>query len=369
MPRQFPCPGAVVVIPVFSLAVFAAVTLWGTAALGAPPPLALTNSDGRELRLSAPPERIVVAGRGSFMIVHAAALFPEAKERLRAAAGGRQLRGENFDFLVQAGRVAPDLSLLGAEVGPEQLAPLRPDLVLLKSVSVRLGDALAKVSIPTFYFDLETPEQYEHELLTLGKIFAASPRAEELVGYYRERRARVAGRLADLPPAKRPRVLLIQASPKGGTLSFSVPAADWLQTRLVEMAGGVPVWQDAIKGSGWTVVSLEQAAVWNPEVILVVDYGEGGTEMASLIRADRTWQKLDAVKQGKVWTFPRDLVTWDQPDPRWGLGLMWAAKRLHPDRFADLDLWSEVVAFYRWYGLTESEAAEQIKPHLRGDWQ
>lgn len=341
----------------------------GITATAQPPPLTLTNSDGRELQLKAPPARIAVAGRASFMIVHAAALFPEAKDRLRAAAGGRQLRGENFDFLVQAGRVSPDLVMLGAEVGPEQLAPLRPDLVLLKSVSVRLGDALAKVSTPALYFDLETPEQYERELLTLGTLFGNTPRAEELVGYYRERRTRVAARLADLPTGKRPRVLLIQASARGGTLSFSVPAADWIQTRLVEMAGGVPVWREAIKGSGWTVVSLEQAAVWNPDVLLVVDYGEGNAEMTSLIRADRAWQKLDAVKHGKVWTFPRELVTWDQPDPRWALGLMWTAKRLHPDRFAELDLWSEVVAFYRWYGLTEDEVTERIKPRLRGDWR
>lgn len=332
-------------------------------------PLTLTNSDGRELRLNEPPARLVVAGRGSFMIVHAAALFPGAKERLIAAGGGRQLRGENFDFLVKAGRVPADLVLLGAEVGPEQLAPLRPDLVLLKSVSVRLGDALEKVRIPTFHFDLETPEQYERELLALGDIFGEAQRATNLAAYYRERRARVAARLTGVPPEKRPRVLLIQGSTRGGALSFSVPAADWIQTRLVELAGGVPVWRDAPTRSGWTVVSLEQAALWNPDVILVVDYGEGSPEMASLIRADRNWQKLAAVRNGKVWTFPRDLVTWDQPDPRWGLGLMWTAKRLHPERFAELDLWAELVAFYQWYGLTESDVAAQIKPRLRGDWQ
>ncbi len=346
-----------------------AIIFCGITATAQPPPLTLTNNDGRELRLPVPPSRIAVAGRASFVIVHTAALFPEARDRLVAAVGSRQLRDEHLRFLEAAGRLPPSLVILDGEVGPEQLAPLRPDLVLLKSVSVRLGDALAKVSIPALYFDLETPEQYERELLTLGKLFGNTPRAEALAGYYRERRTRVAARLADLPAGKRPRVLLLQASTRGGTLSFSVPAADWIQTRLVEMAGGVPVWREAIKGSGWTVVSLEQAAVWNPNVVLVVDYGEGNTEMASLIRADRTWQKLDAVKNGKVWTFPRDLVTWDQPDPRWALGLMWTAKRLHPERFAELDLWTEVMAFYQWYGLTESEITEQIKPRLRGDWR
>lgn len=350
-------------------AVMVAITFWGIAAAAQPARLTLTNSDGRELSLNGPPTRLAVAGRGSFMIVHAAALFPAAKERLQAAAGGRQLQGENFDFLVKAGRVSTNLVRLGPEVGPEQLAPLRPDLVLLKSASVRLGDALAKVRIPTFSFDLESPEQYEQELLTLGKIFDDAQRAGELAAYYRERRTRITDRLADLPPEKRQRVLLIQASARGGSLSFSVPAADWIQTRLVELAGGLPVWRNAPTRSGWTVVSLEQAAVWNPEILLVVDYGEGSPEMASLIRADRTWQKLEAVKHGKVWTFPRDLVTWDQPDPRWVLGLEWTAQRLHPERFAELDLWAEVVAFYRWYGLTENEVIEQIKPRLRGDWK
>lgn len=352
--------------PRVAVAVF---LIGATLAVAETSPLTLTNCDGRELRLPEPPARLAVAGRASFMIVHAAALFPEARDRLRAAAGGRQLRGANFDFLVRAGRVAPDLEILGAEVGPEQLASRHPDLVLLKSVSARLGDALAKVGIPTFSFDLETPEQYERELVTLGRLLGNPSRAEELVRYYRECRARVAEALAAPPAASRPRVLLVQASARGGARSFSVPPADWMQTRLVELAGGVPVWRAAGQGAGWTVVSLEQAAVWNPDVVLVVDYGEGDTEMASLLRADPVWRKLAAVSNGRVWTFPRDLVTWDQPDPRWGLGLMWIAKRLHADRFAGLDLWAETIAFYRWYGLTETEVAAQIKPRLRGDWR
>ncbi|MBK9140793.1 MAG: ABC transporter substrate-binding protein [Verrucomicrobia bacterium] len=333
------------------------------------PGLTLTNTDGGELWLREPPARIAVLGRGSFMIVGTAALFPGARERLRAAVDARQLRGENLEFLVSAGRVAPDLVLFGGEVGPEQLAPLRPDLVLLKSTSARLGDALEKIGLPAFQFDLETPEHYERELFTLGQILGDAPRAADLRSYYRERRTRIAARLTDLPSEQRPRVLLVQTSARAGTRAFRVPAAEWLQTRLVEMAGGLPVWRDATQRSSWTVISLEQAAVWNPEILLVVDYGEGDPETASLIRTDRTWQKLEAVRNRRVWTFPGDLVTWDQPDPRWALGLMWVAKRLHPERFADLDLWAEVVTFYRWYGLTESDVDARIKPRLRGDWQ
>lgn len=330
--------------------------------------LTLTNHAGRELQLAESPARLVVAGRGSFMIVHAATLFPEAKTRLLAAAGGRQLQGDDLDFLIQAGRLSTNLMRLGAEVGPEQLAPLHPDLVLLKSASVRLSDALAKVRIPAFDFDLETPEQYEQELIALGNILGNAQRGADLAAYYRECRTRIASRLSDAPPEQRPRVLLVQASVRGGALSFSVPGVDWMQTRLIQMAGGLPVWQSAATRSGWSVVGLEQAAIWNPDVILVVDYGEGNNEMATRIRDDRTWQRLDAVKRGKVWTFPRDFVSWDQPDPRWALGLMWTAKRLHPDRFTELNLWAEVVTFYRWYGLNEAEVTAQIKPRLRGDW-
>ena len=39
---------------------------------------------------------------------------------------------------------------------------------------------------------------------------------------------------------------MIQYSEEGGEVAFEVPPAEWIQTRLVELAGGTPVLSPSI---------------------------------------------------------------------------------------------------------------------------
>ena len=45
-----------------------------------------------------------------------------------------------------------------------------------------------------------------------------------------------------------------------------------MQTLMVEMAGGRRIWKDSQLGKGWTVVTLEQIAAWNPDQVYIIDY-------------------------------------------------------------------------------------------------
>ena len=68
---------------------------------------------------------------------------------------------------------------------------------------------------------------------------------------------------------------------------------------------------------------------------------------------------------GKILPFPADFYSWDQPDVRWILGLMWIAKVLHPELFGDLDLEAEVRYFYTFlYGLDEEIIDAEIIPRI-----
>jgi iron complex transport system substrate-binding protein len=326
-------------------------------------PLQLTDADGTLVTLPAPPQRIVVAGRASFMILHAAALYPSAADRLVAVSGGRRVNQEQIDRFTQAGHLSPNLKILPGEAGPEQLAPLQPDLVLIKRGAGRLRESLSRIGIPTLTMDLETPATFSNDILQLGLILNDPDRARQLLAYYQNIREAIARRLDDLPADARPRVLLIQASVRGGTRSYSVPGADWMQTQLVELAGGIPVWKSATHQNNWSIIGLEQIAAWNPDVVFVVDYAHPD-HAARNLRNDPAWQLLRAIRQQRVYAVPADGVSWDQPDPRWILGLQWMARKLHPDRFHDRDPQTERTAFYAWYGLSRADIAAPVQ----GDW-
>lgn len=323
---------------------------------------------GRTVELEAPPQRIVSAGRSGLTIVETLYLFPETQERLVALSVGQQNPG---DFL---SLVDPDFgskTQIAPDSGPEQIAPLQPDVVVLRSfMADTLGAALEQVSIPVVYVDLETPEQYFRDLVTLGQLLGNEERAREIEAFYRERLDANEAGLQDLDPADRPRVLLMQYSAQGGEVALEVPSVAWLQTLEVELAGGEPVWREAAQGGGWTVVNLEQIAAWNPDQIYVVSYGDDPAAVVEELRDNAQWQELAAVQAGQIHGFPGEFLSWDQPDPRWILGVTWLATKIHPDRFPDLDVNEEVVSFFvEMYGLDEATVAAEIVPRLRGNVQ
>lgn len=328
-----------------------------------PSPLQVTDALGREVTLTAPPQRIVVAGKATIMIVDALYLFPEGPQRL-AAVGATAQGG---DFLPIVDPNAASKATLGAEAGPEQIAAARPDLVILKSyMREKLGVPIEALGVPVFYVSLETPEQYFAELRALGQILNNPARAEEVIAFYRERVERVQRRVADIPDDRKPRVLVLQHSAKGGETAYSVPPAAWMQTLLVQTAGGRPAWLD-VQGSGWTVVTLEQIAARDPDQIYVIDYFGDPLQAVERLQADPVARNLKAVQSGQVFAFPKDTYSWDQPDTRWILGLQWLASHIHPDRFTDLDILQEFTTFYRTlYRLDDAAIEGQLRPLLKG---
>ncbi len=311
------------------------------------------------------PSRIVLGGKAVVMVADAAYLFPQARDRIVAVATADQGMGVFLGALDPGFAKKPQLD---RAAGVETYAALRPDLVILKSSNKKaISGGLDSLGIGQLYMDLETPEDYLSELGVLGEVFGDRPRADALVSYYRDTMASVTKRVAAIPAASRPRVLVLQAQSQAGGV-FEVPPASWMQTILVERAGGIAVWKDANPGSGWAKVGPEQILAWNPDVILVISYREDSKKVAAAIAADSRFSGLKAVRSGRLAGFPQDFYSWDQPDTRWILGLQWAAKRIHPGLFADLPMRASTMKFFSFcYGIDEARFSSLIAPRLAGD--
>jgi iron complex transport system substrate-binding protein len=326
----------------------------------------VTDALGRTLEFAQPPQRIVVAGKAIFMVADALYLFPEAIDRVVTLPSGGQNVGE---FLSLVDPAFNDKTFLEPEAGPEQIAAVHPDLVVLKSfMAGRLGAPLEQLGIPVVYVDLETPEQYRHDISTLGQLLANPARAGQILSFYEQRLEQVEQAVRGLSQAAKPRVLLLQYSRRGDEVAFNVPPADWIQTIMVDLAGGTPVWTEASSSGGWTVVNFEQIAAWDPDQIFIVNYFGDVTEVVERLKADPQWQALPAVEKGQLYAFPKDFYSWDQPDARWILGLQWLATRIQPEWFQEIDMSREVERFYaELYGLDQSIIQEKIHPKLDDD--
>lgn len=336
------------------------------AMLGAQGPVVVVDALGRETVFDAPPERIVIAGPATLMIADALYLFETGPERLVGVTRIDQGKG---NFLREIDPDYEGKTILERQVGPEQIAALRPDAVLLKAqLRGRLGLRLETLGLSVVYFDFETPDQYQRDIAAMGRLLADEERAREITRYLENVRADVIRVTSTVRPDERPSVLFLYVDNRGGDRAFNVPPDEWIQTTLVREGGGEPVWTGIPLGGGWSTVTMEQIARWDPDTVFFVAYRQDASEVAERLRSDPVWRNLSAVQNERVWSVPVDFYSWDQPDIRWILGLEWIASALHPDRFPNLSIRERVYVFYeKLYGLSRERTDRIIFSILEGD--
>ncbi len=331
-------------------------------------PIALIDAAGRTVNLEKPPARVVVAGRGSHIVLHLLYLFPEGKTRL---AGTERWSDPASDFIPLIDPDFGKIPVMEPNSGAEEIAAMRPDVVLTRGTSVNwIGESMDKIHIPVVYLGLETPEQYLRDLGNLGILLGNPARAKEVADFFRTRLDRIGSAVSRLKEAEKPRVLLVMWTERGGKAAVRVPAESWIQTNQVRMAGGSPVWLDAtLEPGGWTVVNLEQIAAWDPDMIFVIVWHTlDSAKILESLKADPRWSELKALRRGRLRIFPADIYGWDSPDPRWLLGVCWLAGRIHPELFKDIDIGKEIRDFYReLYGMDEKAVADKILPAIKMD--
>jgi len=323
----------------------------------------ITDALDRQVTLPAVPQRIVFTGKALFMLVDAAYIFPEASERIIGMGDAGQ-GTSNFIALIDPDY---DAKAILEEAGAEQLAALKPDLVILKSyLAETVGKPIEEIGIPVVYVDFETPEQYDRDLAIFGQIFQDPVRAAEAAAYYQNKMVQVQQAIGENSTV--PRVLMLYYSDKDGNVAFNVPPAAWMQTRMVELAGGDPIWTEVNLGGSWAQVTLEQIAAWDADQIFIIAYRQNSADVIADLESDPTWQALRATQNGQLHAFPGDLYSWDQPDPRWILGLTWLAGKLHPESFPTLDMMAEAQSFYQTlYGVDADFFESHIRPTFMGD--
>ncbi|MFA9401659.1 MAG: ABC transporter substrate-binding protein [Anaerolineales bacterium] len=326
----------------------------------------ITDALGREIDFEQPPQRVVIAGRASPLLVNALYLFPEASQQIV----GIEMRSQSASPILPV--IDPNSSdkiFFEKNAGPEQIAPTQADVVILKSyMAESLGEPLEILGITVVYLDLETPEQFFRDIDTLGKLFGNSERARKVQNYYQQLLDNIQQRTDGITEEQKPSVLIIQYSDNGGDVAFKVPPASWLQTTMVELVGGTPIWTEASETGGWAIVNFEQIAAWDPDQIYVIYYPGDASPITEDLKTDPKWQAIQAVQQDQLFAFPGDFLSWDQPDTRWILGLSWLFTKVQPELAVGIDIMQEINQFYEQLYLLDPETIQnEVNSILNGD--
>ena len=183
---------------------------------------------------------------------------------------------------------------VGGEVTPETLAPFGISVYELKESCTHIMDK-EKASIDDMYADL----------MNLGRIFDVEERAQALIdGYHAE--------LSTIPRTlstdEAPRVFVYDS---GEDAPFTAGRYA-MPTALIEAAGGVNIMDDFEKS--WATVTWEEVVERNPEVIMIVNYGEVTAEQKrDFMMSNPAFAELDAVKNDRFVTLEYVEAT---PGPR-----------------------------------------------------
>jgi len=327
-------------------------------------PITFVDALGRAVEMDSPPQRIMIGGNGSIMIVDAIFAFPEANDLVIGYAKTDQGHG-NFTQILDKNHSA---AMINNKASIEETATLKPDLVLLKSYMKEMGDGLEQLGIPVAYMDFESLEQYKRDLTNLGIILENPSRAVELFQYYENIITNVTNATKNLEEELKPSVLFIYYSSRNDTISFNVPPLDWAQTTMIELAGGSPIWTDIPMESNWTRVNIEQIAAWNPDIIFLTAYFDDIDTIKNEIMSDTLWGSLQAVKNDQLYAIPMGFYSWDQPHTRWGVTQQWMAAKIQPDLFPNFSFdETSRHAYYFLYGLEADDYDSVILPKLQGD--
>jgi iron complex transport system substrate-binding protein len=266
-------------------------------------PQSFTDALGSSLTLAQPAQRIV-------------ALSPNLAEIVCAVGAGDQLVGVT-DFVHYPPEAAAKPHV-GGVINPdlEKIVALNPDLVLVsRGLDRPVVDRLRTLNFQVYASDPQSLEEVFALVEQVGAMSGHETQARQLVAGLRQRRDRVVAQAKALPA--RPRVMLA-IDWKG---LFVAGACSFAQD-LLSQSGGVNV-VAAMPGISpqkpWPNVTRELVVSADPQVIILAGAEAapvGGDAAATLrlLREDKAWANLSAVRNGKVSILDADLLT--LPGPR-----------------------------------------------------
>lgn len=169
---------------------------------------------------------------------------------------------------------------VGGEVTPETLQPFGIKVYELTESCIHIGPK-AKASMEDMYGDI----------LNLGKIFGVEGKAEALVAGWK---AQLSKATAGVEPSTPLRVFVYDS---GQDKPFTAGKYA-MPTALIEAAGGVNIMDDLDKS--WAEVAWEPVVERNPQVIVIVDYGDVTAEQKiAFMKSNPAFAGIDAVKNDR----------------------------------------------------------------------
>lgn len=297
-----------------------------------------TDSLGREVEVPADVSRMAATSNTAQQV-----LLTMAPERMvglaqKLSEGEAKYLGEELNSLPVLG------SMYNAkgDLNKEALAAADPQVIIdtgerKSGIEEDLQTLQDQLGIPVVFIETGL-DSYGGAYRMLGDLLGMEERGEELGSYCEAAYEEVESVMASVPEAERVRCAYLL-----GDAGLNAIAKGSFQGQVVDMiTDNVVVVENAsTKGSG-NEVSLEQIALWDPDMII---FGANG--IYDTVGDEAAWQGISAIDSGNYYEVPSEPYIWlnNPPTVNQILGMQWLARLCYPDRFDD-DMQETVVGYY-----------------------
>ncbi len=313
------------------------------------------DSLGRTVELPQELERVAPSGFTAQQVL--LTIAPEKMVGLSQALNDAQIKifGESFR----------DMPVLGAVLGAtdsmnrEAIAEAAPQVIIdtgeaKKGVAEDLDALQEQIGIPCVFIET-TLDKYGSGYETLGELLGDEERGSEIGTYLQHAYDDVKDVMANIPDDERASLAYIV-----GDTGLNAIAKTSFQGQVVDLVANNVVVVEKASGKGdGNEISLEQMALWNPEV--VVFQKQSAFDVAA---TDPAWQTIAGIAQGKQYLCPADPWCWlnNPPTVNQMLGLQWLPRLLYPDAF-DESIPDITKAYFKTmyhYDLSDEELSELL---------
>lgn len=274
----------------------------------------------------------------------------------------------NDDQLKILGEKFADYPVFGAVLGAkddlnrEAVAAAAPQVIIdtgeaKKGAKEDLDALQEQLGIPVIFIEAKLSD-YGAAYERLGELLGMEERGSELSTYCTDVYNKTVTTMENIPENERVRMAYLL-----GDNGLNAIAKTSFQAAVVDMVADNVVVVDDVSGKGngnGNEISLEQIALWNPDLIVF----QTGS-IYDTVGDDPAWAGIAAIDSGNYYQVPNVPYCWlnNPPTVNQLMGLQWLPRLLYPDAFDD-SIEDVTRAYYSTmynYDLSDTELADLIK--------
>lgn len=223
----------------------------------------------------------------------------------------------------------PNIQSVGAFQNPsiERIVALKPDIMIVYASHVSQMDQLTAANISVMYMDCSRIRDIPEDARKLGLLTGNESGAERYAGFIEQYLDLVDERLANLTDEERPRVYIESF---GTDYTAYGPGSSGDSVLKILKAKNIAE-NISLQTS---IVAPEWVASQNPDVIIkYVSRADNLKDVYDTVKKRPSHSNVSALRNNRVYAIKNDVIA----GPRGIAGLLYLAKMLYPERFADID--------------------------------